>query len=162
MNEKQNRREFLKKSLTTGTGFVIGCSILSGCAAQNGKKDITAPAADAGEDYSQLAYCCINCSACDLFIATRDNNDELREKTAEKWEMYKAKDFKLENFYCYGCKTKKPGYFKEGCSVKKCVIQKGLSNCAHCDSFESCDKKLWTQLPWLKEKVIGMRAKLRS
>ena len=32
-----------------------------------------------------IAYCGLNCEKCDAYIATINNNQELREKTAKLW-----------------------------------------------------------------------------
>ncbi|MFA5251535.1 MAG: DUF3795 domain-containing protein [Phycisphaerae bacterium] len=162
MDEKQNRRAFLKNTIAAGTGFAIGCSFLSGCATCRGKKDKSAPAAGAGRDYSNLAYCCLDCSACGLFIATRDNNEKLKAEVAQKWKVNQDKNFKLEDFRCFGCKSENPGYFCRDCTVKKCAIQKNLPTCAHCDNLSSCDQKLWKDFPWIKEKAEKLKTELSS
>jgi hypothetical protein len=162
MDEKQNRRAFLKNTIAAGAGFAVGCGFLSGCAARNAQKGKSTPAANAGEDYSRLAYCCLDCSACDLLIATRDNNEKLKAEVAQKWGMHKNKDFKLEDFRCFGCKSDRTGYFCADCTVKKCAVQKGLPTCARCDNLDSCDQKLWKDFPWIKEKAKGIKTKLTS
>lgn len=162
MDEKQNRRAFLKNTIAAGAGLAVGCSFLSGCAACNSKKNKSAPTAGAGWDFSNFAYCCLECPKCELFIATRDNNEKLKAEVAQKWGMNKNKDFKLENFRCFGCKSENPGYFCTDCTVKKCAIEKNLPTCAHCDNLSSCDQKLWKDFPWIKEKAEKLQAKLRS
>jgi hypothetical protein len=160
VDEKQDRRAFLKNTITAGAGFVIGCNFLSGCAVCNGKKDKSAPTVKTGKDYSRLAYCCLDCSTCDLFIATRDNNEKLKAEVAQKWGMDKNKDFKLENFNCFGCKSENPGYFCADCPIKKCATQKGLPTCAHCDNLDPCD--LLEKNPKLKENAKKTQAELRA
>jgi hypothetical protein len=93
MDEKQNRRAFLKNTIAAGAGFAVGCGFLSGCVCC--RKDKSAPAADAGRDYSRLAYCCLDCPTCDLFIATRDNNNKLKAEVVQKWNIKTDKNFKL-------------------------------------------------------------------
>lgn len=162
MDEKQNRRAFLKNTVAAGAGLAMGCSIFSGCTASSCKMNKSAPAADAGRDFSNLAYCCLDCSKCDLLIATHDNNEKLRAEVAQKWGMDKNKDFKLEDFNCLGCKSDKVGYFCKDCTVKKCAVQKGLPTCAHCDDLDSCDQHLWKEFPWLKEKAIKLKKELTA
>jgi len=160
MNKKQSRREFIKNSLTAGTGFAVGCTILSGCAKQNAKNNI--PPNTTADEYSHLAYCCIDCNRCDLLVATRSNDDELKAKVAETWGIDKQEDFKLKDFKCFGCKSGKPGHSDEGCPVKKCAIDKKLQNCAYCNDFESCKMDIWKELPWLHQKVARIRKNLFS
>jgi hypothetical protein len=160
MDEKQNRRTFLKNTVAAGAGLAIGCSFLSGCAAHNSKKNKSASAAKASKDYSRLAYCCLDCSACDLFIATRDNNEKLKAEVIQKWHVKTDENFKLEDLVCLGCKSENPAFFCADCTVKKCAIQKGLPTCAHCDNLDSCD--LWKNNPGLKEKAKKTQAELRA
>jgi hypothetical protein len=160
MDEKQNRRAFLKNTIAAGAGLAAGCGFLSGCVCC--KKGKSAPAADASRNFSHLAYCCLECLKCDLFIATRDNNEKLKAEVAQKWNVTKDKNFKLEDFNCFGCKSEKLGYFCRNCTVKKCAVNKGLPTCAHCDDLDSCDQKLWKDFPWIKEKAIKLKAELRS
>jgi hypothetical protein len=162
MDKKQNRRAFLKNTISTGAGFAVGCSILSGCAATDSKKSKSASAIDAGRDYSHLAYCCLDCPTCELFIATRDNNEKLKAEVIQKWKVKKDKNFKLEDFGCLGCKSEKLAFFCADCTVRKCAAKKGLPTCAHCDSFDSCDYKLWKDFPQIREKAEKVRKELRS
>ncbi len=159
--QKQNRREFLKNA-AAGAGFAITCGFLSGCCANKCEKDKSSSTKNTGENYDKLAYCCLDCSACDLFIATRDNNEQLKAEVAKQWEMDKTENFKLEDFKCLGCKSGKPAYFAAACTVKKCAIQKGFPTCAYCDDLDACDKPLWKEFPWIKEKAKDIRTKLRS
>lgn len=160
--QKQNRREFLKNTLAAGTGLAVSYGFWAGCCANKCEKDKSSSAKNTDEDYDKLAYCCLNCPACDLFIATRDNNQQLKAEVAREWKMDKNENFKLEDFNCYGCKADKPAYFHAHCTVKKCAVEKQLPTCAHCDDLDSCDKDLWKDFPWIKDKAKGVRAKLNS
>jgi hypothetical protein len=157
--QKQNRRQFLKNA-AAGAGFAITCGFLSGCCPKyKQKKD---KPANAREDYDKLAYCCLDCSACELFIATRDNNEQLKAEVAKKWQMDKTENFKLEDFNCFGCKSEKHCYFDPYCTVKKCAIEKRFPTCAYCDDLDACDKPLWKDHPQIMEKAKDIRTKLRS
>ena len=52
----------------------------------------------------QLIACCgLDCESCDARIATVKNDDELREKTAQKWSaMNNAPQIKGRNYKLYG------------------------------------------------------------
>ena len=34
-----------------------------------------------------FGYCCIECNKCDAYVATRNDDDELRAKVAKQWKM---------------------------------------------------------------------------
>jgi hypothetical protein len=162
MDEKQNRRAFLKNTVAAGAGLAMGCSIFSGCKASSSKKTKSAPAADAGRDFSNFAYCCLDCPTCDLFIATRDNNNKLKAEVVQKWKIKTDKNFKLEDLNCLGCKSETLAFFCKDCTVKKCAVRKGLPTCAHCDNLDSCDQHLWKEFPWIKEKAIKLKKELAA
>ena len=90
------------------------------------------------------------------------NDYELKVRVAEAWGIDKQEDFNIKDFKCFGCKSEKTGHSNQGCPVKKCVIEKGLQNCAHCHDFESCKMDIWKQLPWLRQKVTRIRKNLTS
>ena len=37
-----------------------------------------------------VAFCGLNCAKCDAYIATKNNDDALREKTAKMWSELKS------------------------------------------------------------------------
>jgi hypothetical protein len=103
-------------------------------------------------DWTMIAYCCLECDKCDIYVATQKNDDALRaEATTER-----KRD--AEKPRCYGCKSGNALY---NCEAKKCAMVKGLPTCAHCGDFPTCDKEVWRKWPQLKEKVESMRARLR-
>lgn len=158
--EKQNRRNFLKNTLAAGTGVAISCSFLSGCCSSSCKNNKSASAEKKLEDLDHLAYCCLNCYECELFIATRDNNEQLKAEVVQKWNIKQDENFNLQDFGCLGCKSEKLAFFCKDCNVKKCAIQKGFQICAQCEDLDYCDKKLWKNFPEIKEKAKETKAKL--
>ena len=55
---------------------------------------------------NDLGYCGLNCEDCPVFIATANDDDALRQKTAQEWSKlyaeYLGKDLKLEDVNCKG------------------------------------------------------------
>ncbi len=49
-----------------------------------------------------FGYCGLDCNICEGFIATRDNNDEIRKKLAKEWSNDEYK-LKPEDINCLGC-----------------------------------------------------------
>jgi hypothetical protein len=87
-----------------------------------------------------IACCGLDCATCDARIATVNNDNELRAKTAEKWKaMYSYQSLSPEMINCTGCREAgaKFGYC-ERCEIRTCAISKGFKTCADCDKMESC------------------------
>lgn len=59
------------------------------------------------EMMKQLIACCgLDCENCDARIATVRDDNELREKTAQKWSiMNNAPEISTGNHKLYGCRT---------------------------------------------------------
>ena len=55
----------------------------------------------------QLIACCgLDCENCDARIATVQNDNELREKTAQKWSsMNNAPEITAATINCMGCRV---------------------------------------------------------
>jgi hypothetical protein len=89
----------------------------------------------------QLIACCgIDCESCDAHIATVNNDNELREKTAEKWRvMYNASEITAESLHCMGCRIDgvKIGHYSD-CGINKCVQEKGFNTCGDCKELATC------------------------
>jgi hypothetical protein len=93
-----------------------------------------------------LAYCGINCYECPAYLATTNNDNELRASTREKWH---TPDYPvtIEDINCEGCKSESGILFKwcNQCEIRKCASENGVVTCAHCDDY-ICD----TLSEWLK------------
>ncbi len=86
-----------------------------------------------------IAYCGLDCSRCDAYIATKENNDSKRYETAEKWSQMYKHDIKPEQINCYGCKSAGMKFFHcEDCEIRQCSISKGVEHCAACEDY-ICD-----------------------
>jgi hypothetical protein len=92
-----------------------------------------------------VAFCGLVCNECPAFIATVENDDEKKKKTAEMWS---SEDYKInpEDVECDGCTFigKKIMAFCFDCKVRQCGIGKRVENCAYCDDYP-CDilKEIW-------------------
>jgi hypothetical protein len=87
-----------------------------------------------------IAYCGLDCEFCDARIATVNNDNELREKTAKKWsKMYDAPHIVTESINCMGCRTDgvKFDYCKV-CEIRSCADTKGFNTCGECNELETC------------------------
>ena len=89
----------------------------------------------------QLIACCgIDCENCDARIATVNDDNELRETTAEKWRvMYQAPNITTESINCMGCRVDgvKIAHCYD-CEILNCVKTKGFETCGDCEKLETC------------------------
>ncbi len=75
---------------------------------------------------------------CDLCLAFKENivKNDRRAELSDGW--YKCFGFRMkpDEIYCEGCNTPgKPKLIDLNCSVRPCVIEKGLQNCSECDQY---------------------------
>jgi len=87
-----------------------------------------------------IASCGLDCSKCPAFIATKENDDNIRKEVAQKWETDYKMDIDYKKINCVGCSNEgeKIDFCKSMCEVKKCCTEKKLNNCGECEDF-SCD-----------------------
>jgi hypothetical protein len=87
-----------------------------------------------------LAYCGLDCSGCDVYRATKFDDDDLRRQHARKvFDQFKVV-VEPQQVNCHGCRDTRPksGYCA-WCEVRSCAIGRELENCAYCADFP-CDK----------------------
>lgn len=93
-----------------------------------------------------LAYCGLRCDTCPIHLATVEKNEdrkyEMRVSIVEQINKQYGKDLIAEDISdCDGC-TAINGRLFSGClqcEIRKCVLEKNLENCAHCNDF-GCEK----------------------
>ena len=88
----------------------------------------------------QLIACCgIDCEFCDARIATVNNDNELREKTAQQWSVAYNAPITPESINCTGCRTEgvKIAHCSQ-CEIVKCVKVKGFATCGECGELDTC------------------------
>ena len=97
---------------------------------------------DVADSRTRLIACCgLDCATCDARVATINDDDELREKTAHKWsEMNNAPEITSETINCMGCREdgKKFAYCEYYCRIRKCVFGKGFETCGECVAMDIC------------------------
>ena len=157
MKANINRREFIIK----GT-----CAGLTCCLFLSGTKSIKLFGAslpdDQKPDPEKLTYCGYYCSDdCQFLKATRENDAEQKKEVYKLWQIEErfGIEFTPEKIFCWGCKTKdKPeGIILANCTVRSCVISKGLECCIECPELNECKKDLWERFPEFKKSVIEMQ-----
>ncbi len=87
-----------------------------------------------------IAFCGLVCTECQAYIATRQDNDLKRKGTVKAWSTPEY-PLKPEDINCDGCTTKngRSISFVEACTIRKCGMERGVPNCAHCPTY-ACDQ----------------------
>ncbi len=137
---KTDRREFIKTCFYS----TAGCLCLASSVKAGDKKE---------DSFKHIAYCGADCTYCDAYKATINNNDDLRKKVAKRWKM------KPEQINCRGCKSGKSPF---DCEAKKCAIERGESICALCDDFPDCPKDIWMKYPSIRRNAQELRDSLKT
>ncbi|MFX1500706.1 MAG: DUF3795 domain-containing protein [Promethearchaeota archaeon] len=108
-----------------------------------------------------IAYCGINCSECQAYLATQKNDIEEIKKVAKEWSS-DAMSFKPEDIYCDGCKQNDRNFsWCKDCPIKNCCIEKGFENCAYCEDYFCNNLKMtFDKTPAAKERLDQIRKNL--
>ena len=93
-----------------------------------------------------IAYCGLACESCPIHLATIEKDDsvkgKLRIEIAEQLaRIYQTTPKPWIITDCDGCKVTDGRLFTGciGCEIRKCAIEKELTNCAFCDYY-ACNK----------------------
>ena len=89
-----------------------------------------------------IAYCGLDCEACEARLATINNDDKLRKKVAELWTELNGVDISPEMINCLGCRIDgvKTPYCECLCPIRQCAIRKNCDTCGMCEAVKTCDK----------------------
>ena len=89
-----------------------------------------------------IACCGLDCEKCEARIATIKNNDDLREKVAQKWSELNNVTITKEMINCEGCRLdgKKTPFCDSLCPIRQCVIKNKFETCGDCDELQTCEK----------------------
>ncbi len=85
-----------------------------------------------------IAVCGLDCGTCDAFIATKNNDDALRAKTAAEWSKMHNADILPEDINCEGCRTGSSvlfSYCSDMCEIRKCAVEKKVPHCGACSDY---------------------------
>ena len=91
---------------------------------------------------TMIAYCGLDCEKCDAYIATKNNDQSLREKTAKLWSELNNVTILPEHINCEGCRTNgvKTVYCDSLCAIRQCAMKKAFTTCGDCADLEKCEK----------------------
>lgn len=104
-----------------------------------------------------IAICGLDCEKCDSYIATKNNDQALREKTAKYWSELNNVTILPEHINCEGCRMDgvKTVYCSTLCEIRKCAVTKGYVTCGDCSEKDICPKVgvIWQNNPQAKENL---------
>ena len=89
-----------------------------------------------------IAYCGLDCEACEARIATIRNDDALREKVARLWSELNGVEITPEMINCVGCRMDgvKTPYCESLCPIRQCALKRGVQTCGGCGEMADCKK----------------------
>jgi len=93
-----------------------------------------------------IGCCGIVCSNCDIYKATRDDDDNLRSIVfdrqvkwghADRFQSIYGREYTLEDIRCNGCPVEngRAFWYIENCQMRTCALEKNHVNCAHCGDY---------------------------
>ena len=87
-----------------------------------------------------IAYCGLDCEKCDAYLATVNDDQALREKTAKLWSELNHVTILPEQINCEGCRVDgvKTVYCESLCGIRQCARKKGFETCGDCPEMETC------------------------
>ena len=88
-----------------------------------------------------IAFCGIDCSKCDSYIATLSGKYAELERVAQKLARVYRAEVKPEYVICDGCRTgERHSYFcRNSCKMRRCCIENGYYSCIECADF-ACEE----------------------
>ena len=89
-----------------------------------------------------IAYCGLDCEACEAYIATKNDDDELRRKVAKLWSELNNVEITPEMINCEGCRVDgvKTVYCDSLCEIRQCAMKRKYETCGDCTELERCGK----------------------
>lgn len=87
-----------------------------------------------------IGYCGLDCKTCDAYLATVNDDQALRDKTAKLWAELNQAPILPEHINCEGCRVdgKKTVYCDSLCPIRQCALRKHVTTCGDCSELEAC------------------------
>ena len=87
-----------------------------------------------------IAVCGLDCEKCDAYIATKNDDQALREKTAKLWSELNNAPILPEHINCDGCRVdgRKTVFCDRLCSIRQCALKRGVETCGNCQKMDGC------------------------
>jgi len=108
-----------------------------------------------------IAACGLDCSKCEAYIATMNNDTEARAEVARKWSEMFGANCEPEDCICEGCMQ--DGLLSTAhatsCEIRLCASEQEVPTCAHCEDY-ICERlqHFLDFVPDVKETLDKIRA----
>ena len=83
----------------------------------------------------QFCFCGHDCSRCLTYLATVNNDDNLRRKSQQFYKDEFNLDIPLQKIHCLSGRSDDVFYLCKNCPWMKCAKEKGLSGCSECTEY---------------------------
>ena len=90
-----------------------------------------------------IAFCGLNCSACEAYLVTQADDTAGKERLVAKWRVeFNAPNMSIADVTCDGCTsaTGRLGGYCGICPIRACSLERKVANCAYCAEYDACDK----------------------
>ena len=89
-----------------------------------------------------IAYCGLDCEACEARLATIRNDETLRQKVAALWSELNGVEITPEMIHCVGCRVDgvKTPYCDFLCPIRQCALNRGVETCGSCAEMDRCER----------------------
>jgi hypothetical protein len=110
------------------------------------------------------AYCGLECTECDAYIATQKDDRAGLEEVAKKWsQQFGGKNLGGDACVCDGCSAGKRASTAHcaTCAIRLCASGRGVVTCAHCPDYGCATVQgFFAFAPVLKEKLEAIRKEI--
>ncbi len=111
-----------------------------------------------------LAFCGLDCSECEAYIATQKDDRAGLEAVAKDWSRrYGGQSMGAEVCICDGCSTgqRTSTAHAATCGIRVCASKRGVASCAHCPDY-GCEtlQQFFAFAPVLKDKLEAIRREI--
>ncbi len=107
-----------------------------------------------------IAPCGIDCRNCDAYIATQDQDPDLKQKLADEYKTQMGKEISFTELDCDGCINQgRHISFCDICQIRVCAFGKGYVTCAECSEFPcAIGSFIWTENSVSKANLDALRS----
>ena len=91
---------------------------------------------------NNIAYCGLDCEKCEAYIATKNDDNALREKVAKLWSELNGVTITPDMINCDGCREdgRKTPFCESLCQIRRCGLDKKYNTCGDCSQLDCCEK----------------------
>lgn len=107
-----------------------------------------------------IGYCGLDCEKCDAYLATINDDQALREKTAKLWAELNNAPILPENINCLGCRAEgvKTVFCDSICGIRQCALKRVVEVCGGCWDMDGVSRSCGHT----PGKVAGQRATVKA